>query len=85
MLKKLKKNKIISPNAVIGFWPANSEGDDILIFKDNSRKKILKKLHFLRQQVSRENSKRPNFAYQILFRQVHQELKILLRVFSHSW
>ena len=61
MLKRLKKNKIISPSAVIGFWPANSDGDDILIFKDNSRKKILKKLHFLRQQVSRENSKRPNF------------------------
>ena len=61
MLDRLKKNKIISPSAVIGFWPANSDGDDILIFKDNSRKKILKKLHFLRQQVSRENSKRPNF------------------------
>ena len=61
MLNRLKKNKIISPSAVIGFWPANSEGDDILIFKDNSRKKILKKLHFLRQQMSRENSKRPNF------------------------
>ena len=61
MLNRLKKNKIISPSAVIGFWPANSDGDDILIFKDNSRKKILKKLHFLRQQVSRENSKRPNF------------------------
>ena len=61
MLNKLKKNKIISPSSVIGFWPANSEGDDIFIFKDNSRKKILKKLHFLRQQVSRENSNRPNF------------------------
>ena len=61
MLDKLKKNKIISPSAVVGFWPANSEGDDIFIFKDNSRNKILKKLHFLRQQVSRENSKRPNF------------------------
>ena len=61
MLERLKRNKIISPSAVIGFWPANSDGDDILIFKDNSRKKILKKLHFLRQQVSRENSKRPNF------------------------
>ena len=42
--ERLKKNKIISPSAVIGFWPANSDGDDILIFKDNSRKKILKKL-----------------------------------------
>ncbi len=61
MLDKLKKNKIISPSAVIGFWPANSEGDDILIFKDNSRKQILRKLHFLRQQVNRENSKRANF------------------------
>ena len=40
MLKRLKKNKIISPSAVIGFWPANSDGDDILIFKDNSRKKF---------------------------------------------
>ena len=34
-VERLKKNKIISPSAVIGFWPANSDGDDILIFKDN--------------------------------------------------
>ena len=39
MFVKLKNTNIIKPSAVIGFWPANSIEDDILIFEDDSRKK----------------------------------------------
>ena len=60
MLVKMKKEKIVNPSAVIGFWPANSEGDDILIFNDEKRKKVNSKLFFLRQQLTRKNSNRPN-------------------------
>ena len=45
----------------MGFWPVNSDGDDLIVFKDNSRKEINTKLYFLRQQVNRKNSERPNF------------------------
>ena len=46
---------------ILGFWPANSDGDDIVIYKSEKRDKMLKKLFFLRQQVNRKRSKRPNF------------------------
>jgi 5-methyltetrahydrofolate--homocysteine methyltransferase len=61
MFVKLKDSNIVKPSAVIGFWPANSIEDDIIIFEDDSRKKILETFHFLRQQIDRSNSKRPNF------------------------
>ena len=61
MLNKIIKEKLTKPQGVIGFWPASSEDDDILIFENNSRKKLLTKFHFLRQQMNRKSSKRPNF------------------------
>ncbi|MFL2661393.1 MAG: methionine synthase, partial [Alphaproteobacteria bacterium] len=61
MLEKIIKEKLIKLSAVFGFWPANSDGDDVYIFKDENRDKPFKKFHFLRQQISRKNSVRPNF------------------------
>ncbi len=61
MINKIIDEKLTSPKAVFGFWPANSDGDDVVLFEDYERKKILTKFHFLRQQVSRKNSKRPNY------------------------
>ena len=60
MISKIITNKLTLPKAVFGFWPANSDGDDIVVFESEKRKKVLKKLFFLRQQVNRKNSKRPN-------------------------
>jgi len=61
MLEEIVKKKTISLSGVIGFWPANSNEDDVIIFENNSRKKIKSKFHFLRQQMNRTNSTRPNF------------------------
>jgi len=36
--------------AVIGFFPANRRGDDIVLYSDDSREEILTTLHHLRQQ-----------------------------------
>ncbi len=60
MIDQIISEKLTSPKAVFGFWPANSDGDDIVIFEDYKRKNKLTKFHFLRQQVNRKNSKRPN-------------------------
>ena len=46
---------------MVGFWPANSVQDDIIIYENDSRKKIFNKLFNLRQQINRKNSKRANF------------------------
>ena len=60
MLEKIIKNKLTIPKSVVGFWPANSMGDDVIIF-DSERKNEISKLYFLRQQIDRSNSKRANF------------------------
>lgn len=43
----------------MAFFPANSEGDDILLYEDDSRQKIRARLHALRQQATRTDGQ-PN-------------------------
>jgi 5-methyltetrahydrofolate--homocysteine methyltransferase len=62
MLDKIIREKWIEARAAIGFWPAAAEGDDIVLFKDNSRKERLATLHTLRQQMARKDSSRVNLA-----------------------
>jgi len=53
MLDKMIAEKWISANAVLGLFPANSDMDDIIIYKDESRKEVLMRVHHLRQQVAK--------------------------------
>jgi 5-methyltetrahydrofolate--homocysteine methyltransferase len=53
MLKQIIEEKWLTANAVVGFWPANSMGDDIELYADESRKKPFATLHTLRQQMAR--------------------------------
>ena len=46
---------------MIGFWPANAEGEDIVLYSDDTRKKPVARLHTLRQQLERREG-RPNLA-----------------------
>jgi 5-methyltetrahydrofolate--homocysteine methyltransferase len=61
MLKQLIAEKWLTANAVVGFWPANSVGDDIELYAGDTRKKRLATLHTVRQQMAREQGK-PNLA-----------------------
>ncbi|EAU42019.1 methionine synthase [Fulvimarina pelagi HTCC2506] len=61
MLKKIIDEKWFTPKAVIGFWPANAVGDDIKLFRDDSRKDELQTFFTLRQQLTRRGE-RPNIA-----------------------
>ncbi len=61
MLKQLIAEKWLTANAVVGFWPANSMGDDIELYTDDTRARRLAVLHTLRQQMAREPG-RPNLA-----------------------
>ena len=62
MLKQLIQEKWLTANAVVGFWPANSVGDDIELYTDDTRKKRLATLHTLRQQMARDGGARANLA-----------------------
>ncbi|MBK6598522.1 MAG: methionine synthase [Proteobacteria bacterium] len=50
MLKQLLAEKWLSARAVIGLFPANSVGDDIEVYTDESRSEVLTRLCHLRQQ-----------------------------------
>jgi 5-methyltetrahydrofolate--homocysteine methyltransferase len=50
ILDKIVREKLLRPKGIIGLFPANSEGDDILIFTDDSRRKVYKRIPMLRQQ-----------------------------------
>jgi len=57
MLKQLIAEKWLTANAVVGFWAANSVGDDIELYTDDTRTKRLATLHTLRQQMARDASR----------------------------
>jgi 5-methyltetrahydrofolate--homocysteine methyltransferase len=61
MLEKIVAEKWLTAKAAVGFWPANAEGDDIVLYGDKARKFPLAILHTLRQQMPREAG-RPNMA-----------------------
>jgi 5-methyltetrahydrofolate--homocysteine methyltransferase len=50
LLAKIVDQKLLKASGVIGFWPANSVGDDIEIYTDDTRKTLLTRIHTLRQQ-----------------------------------
>jgi 5-methyltetrahydrofolate--homocysteine methyltransferase len=55
LLRQIVAGKWLTANAVVGFWPANSEGDDIVVYADGVRGAELARLHTLRQQIAREH------------------------------
>jgi 5-methyltetrahydrofolate--homocysteine methyltransferase len=54
MLDRIVKEKPIRALGVYGLFPANAVGDDVELYTDSSRKKVLTRFHFLRQQANRE-------------------------------
>ena len=57
MLQKIINEKWLKAKAVIGFWPANSVGDDVELYEDESRKIPIDTVHFLRQQMKKRSGK----------------------------
>ncbi|HMF16819.1 MAG TPA: methionine synthase, partial [Gemmataceae bacterium] len=57
LLQKITREKLLAVHAVYGFFPANSDGDDIVVFKDEARNTELVRFRMLRQQWEREGQK----------------------------
>ena len=53
MLLKVIDQNLLQASGVIGFWPANSVGDDIELYSDESRTQLLTRIHTLRQQAEK--------------------------------
>ena len=57
MLDRAIAERWFNPKAVIGFWPANAEGDDIALYTGESRQEKLATFFTLRQQLSRNEGR----------------------------
>ena len=60
MLQKIVAENWIQAKAVVGFFPANSVGDDVVLYTDETRSQTLTTLHHLRMQMDR-NGQQPNY------------------------
>jgi 5-methyltetrahydrofolate--homocysteine methyltransferase len=56
LLDLIVEKKSITARGVYGFFPANAVGDDVELYTDCTREKVLERFHFLRQQANREGS-----------------------------
>ncbi|MEE2704786.1 MAG: methionine synthase [Pseudomonadota bacterium] len=62
MLDNIINKKLITCNGVVGFWPANSVGEDIEVYSDEMRKTKIQTLYTLRQQMKKSSTVKPNYA-----------------------
>lgn len=57
MLKKIVDEKWLTARAVVGFWPARRDGDDVVLYTGEDRSTELSRLPFLRQQVEKREGR----------------------------
>jgi 5-methyltetrahydrofolate--homocysteine methyltransferase len=61
LLERMIDERLLHAKGVYGFFPANSNDDDILLYADAARERILATVHTLRQQLEKP-ADQPNFA-----------------------
>ena len=57
MLDRIVAQDWFSPRGVAAIWPANSDGDDILVWEDESRETLRARMPQLRQQGQKSGGK----------------------------
>jgi 5-methyltetrahydrofolate--homocysteine methyltransferase len=62
MLAKMVEEAWLTASGVIGFFPANAEGDDIIVYADETRTRERTRLFTLRQQMARTSDRRRHVA-----------------------
>jgi 5-methyltetrahydrofolate--homocysteine methyltransferase len=61
LLDRIVRERLLRARGVLGFFPANSVGDDIELYADDARSRPLAVIHTLRQQMAKPPG-RPNLA-----------------------
>ena len=56
MLQQIIGQNWFEARGVVGFWPANSDGDDIVLWTDEGRETELARFRTLRQQMAKDRS-----------------------------
>ena len=56
LLDRIIEKKLITARGVYGLFPSSAVGDDVELYTDGTRTKVLERFHFLRQQANREGS-----------------------------
>jgi 5-methyltetrahydrofolate--homocysteine methyltransferase len=56
LLDAIIQQKLIIARGVYGLFPANAVGDDVELYTDDKRERVLERFHFLRQQSNREGA-----------------------------
>jgi 5-methyltetrahydrofolate--homocysteine methyltransferase len=54
MLDRMEAEKMVQANGVFGIWPANADGDDIVLYENESSKKEIGRFYHLRQQEEKK-------------------------------
>jgi 5-methyltetrahydrofolate--homocysteine methyltransferase len=57
MLERIASEGWFTPRGVVGLWPANSDGDDIVVWADEGRKVEAARLPMLRQQGAKSGER----------------------------
>ncbi|MBO6826756.1 MAG: methionine synthase [Sneathiella sp.] len=60
MLKKIIDEKWLTAKAIVGFYPAARDGEDVVVYTDESRSTEKHRFHFLRQQMKRGEGRANN-------------------------
>ncbi len=60
MLRRIIEEKLVHAKAVLGFWPAARDGDDVVVYRDEQRQQEIARLYHLRQQTEKPIAG-PNF------------------------
>ncbi len=53
LLEELVSQRRLTARGVYGFFPAQAAGDDVELYADESRSRVVARLHFLRQQMDK--------------------------------
>ena len=55
MLDRIVREKWLTAKGVVSFWPCRRDGDDVVLFEDETFAREVSRLHFLRQQVEKRS------------------------------
>ena len=53
MLDRIVREKWLTAKGVVAFWPCRRDGDDVVLFEDETHAKEISRLYFLRQQIEK--------------------------------
>ena len=55
MLERIVREKWLTAKGVVGFWPCRRDGDDVVLFEDETQAREISRLYFLRQQIEKRS------------------------------